>query len=654
MQPTIKDKLQNESGEDWELIFRAINDPVMVLDLDYRVLAANPATLKLTGMAPDKIVGSFCCNIFHCSDQLSRECPLKRLLQATKPETIDMELEILGRTFMVSVTPVFDAQGALVKAIHIARDITERKEVEERLRERKQFLSDIFASIQDGISILDTGMTIVGVNPIMERWYPHMLPLVGKKCYEAYHGQKEPCKICPSQKTLADGGAAYKVVPLRGPAGEVIGWLDLYSFPLIDTKTGQLKGVIEYVRDITKQKQIEEQLQQMQKMEAIGTLASGIAHDLNNILTPIIGNTELAILTMPPGRWQDHLNAVLVASQRAKDMVRQILTFSRKGSPIRKPLRLQPLIQDTIKLLRSLLPVSIEIRQNLDMACGPVLADATQIHQVIMNLCTNACHAMQEKGGMLEVSLSEVKLIKDQDYQTVVLPAGDFLLLTLKDTGHGMDREVLERIFEPYFTTKSESEGTGMGLSVVHGIVKSHDGVIIVHSEPGKGSIFQVYLPRIDSGSSEIFPDANGREPMPFGSERILIIDDEGPIVVMMYDIFTHLGYRITSFTNSTEALELFRAQPNDFDLVITDQAMPFLSGEELTEKMLGIRPDIPVILISGNDLSISEKKAKAIGARRFLLKPLAMNQLAVTIREILDENQRLPVIASFPQNRAG
>lgn len=639
MQPTIKDRHQNEPGEDWELIFQAINDPVMVLDLNYRILAANPATLKLTGMEADKIIGCFCYKIFHCGDHPSQGCPLERLLQATKPETIDIELEILNRTFMVSVTPVFDAQGALVKAIHIARDITERKEAEEGLRERKQFLSDIFNSIQDGISILDTDLNIVRVNPAMERWFHYMLPLVGKKCYEAYHVRKEPCKICPSQRTLTDGQAAYEVGPRRGPAGEVIGWSGIYSFPLIDTKTGQLKGVIEYVRDITKQKQIEEQLQQMQKMEAIGTLASGIAHDLNNILTPIIGNTELAILTMPPGSWQDNLNAVLVAAQRAKDMVRQILTFSRKGSPIRKPFRLQPLIKSAIKLLRSLLPASIEIRQNIDMACGPVLADATQIHQVIMNLCANACHAMQEKGGILEISLSEVKLIKDHDYQTVILPAGDFLLLTLKDTGHGMEKEVLERIFEPYFTTKSESEGTGMGLSVVHGIVKGHDGAIIAQSEPGKGSTFQVYLPRIEAVGIEISPDASGREPTPLGSERILIIDDEEPIIGMMNDILTHLGYRVTSLTNSTEALELFCAQPNDFDLVITDQIMPLLSGEELTEKMLAIRPDIPVILFSGNDFSMSEKKAQAIGARKFLLKPLAMNQLAVSIREILDEN---------------
>ncbi len=386
----------------------------------------------------------------------------------------------------------------------------------------------------------------------------------------------------------------------------------------------------------------ETQLQQMMKLQAIGTLAGGIAHDFNNILFPIVGYTELTMDDIPPdSQARKNLEEVLKAANRAKELVQQILTFSRQNGQERKPLKVQTLIKETLKLLRATIPSSIEIHSSVDEDCGPVNGDPTQIHQVIMNLCTNAYHALQETGGKLEVSLKETNLGHEQSLERVGMKPGRHLELTVKDNGHGMTPLVLERIFEPYYTTKEQGKGTGLGLSVIHGIIKNHGGDISVSSQPGAGSTFSVYLPVIDDIEVEIEPVKTASATN--GNERILLIDDEEQIIDLERRILENLGYKVTPKTDSEEALEEFSARPDRFDLVITDMTMPKITGDRLARKLMEINPQIPVILCTGFNEAISEEKALAMGIDKFVMKPIVKDELAYTIRTVLDNPKFLP-----------
>ncbi len=386
----------------------------------------------------------------------------------------------------------------------------------------------------------------------------------------------------------------------------------------------------------------ETQLQQVMKLQAIGTLAGGIAHDFNNILFPIVGYTELTMDDIPPdSQARKNLEEVLKAANRAKELVQQILTFSRQNGQERKPLKVQTLIKEALKLLRATIPSSIEIHSSVDEDCGPVNGDPTQIHQVIMNLCTNAYHALQETGGKLEVSLKETNLGHEQSLERVGMKPGRHLELTVKDNGHGMPPLVLERIFEPYYTTKEQGKGTGLGLSVIHGIIKNHGGDISVSSQPGEGSTFSVYLPVIDDIEVEIEPVKTASATN--GNERILLIDDEEQIINLERRILENLGYKVTPKTDSEEALEEFSARPDRFDLVITDMTMPKITGDRLARKLMEINPQIPVILCTGFNEAISEEKALAMGIDKFVMKPIVKDELAYTIRTVLDNPKSLP-----------
>jgi PAS domain S-box-containing protein len=394
------------------------------------------------------------------------------------------------------------------------------------------------------------------------------------------------------------------------------------------------------LRDVTERKKLEAQLRQAQKMQAIGTLAGGIAHDFNNILMAMLGYAEMAKIDLPEGTVaRGDLEEVLKAGGRARDLVRQILAFSRQIDQERQPIQLHPVIKEALKLLRASLPATIEIRQNISTDCGAVMADPTQVHQVLMNLCSNAHHAMREKGGILEVELKSVDV--DADFAVLVpnLREGPYVRLTLSDTGHGMDRPTMERIFEPFFTTKAVGVGTGMGLATVHGIVTSHNGAITVYSEPGKGTTFHVYLPRLESKA----PDAPLQvESIPTGKERILFVDDEASLARLGKQMLERLGYDVTARTSSVEALEAFRAKSDKFDLVITDQTMPNITGMELAEEMMRIRPDIPIILATGFSETISPERAKQLGIREYIMKPVAARELAQVTRQVLDEMEKV------------
>lgn len=382
---------------------------------------------------------------------------------------------------------------------------------------------------------------------------------------------------------------------------------------------------------------LEAKLRQAHKMEAIGTLAGGIAHDFNNILTAILGYTELAIGDIDnPKNLRKDLDEVFKGGNRAKELVKQILAFSHKSAKQLEPLRVQIVIKEVLQLLRSSIPTTIEIKQNIDPDCEIVLADPTQIHQVIMNLCTNAYQAMRETGGILTISLQAINFSKKDVGTEMHLEPGSYLKLDISDTGVGIPKEVKDRIFEPYFSTKEKGEGTGLGLAVVHGIIINLKGDITVYSEPERGTTFTVYLPVAET-EEKIGPKENLTKSLPTGSEHILLVDDDEVIVNLNKTLLEKLGYRVTALASSVEALASFQKNQNDFDLVITDMTMPKITGKELAEQLLAIRPNLPIILCTGYSDLIDEQEAKAMGIRDYVMKPFSNKDFVITIRKVLD-----------------
>jgi PAS domain S-box-containing protein len=379
-----------------------------------------------------------------------------------------------------------------------------------------------------------------------------------------------------------------------------------------------------------------EQLRQTQKMESIGTMAGGIAHDFNNILSAIMGYLELAKMQIEPGDpVNNDLEEVFKASLRAKDLVQQILTFSRRTKVEKKPIKLNLMIKEGIKLLRASIPTTIEIQQQIPSQCPNVIADPTQIHQIVMNLCTNAYHAMRDSGGIIKVSLEEVAISPDDSLMEHSLRPGPYLLLKISDTGKGIPAEVLPKIFEPYFTTKEVNEGTGLGLSVVHGIVKSHHGHISAQSEVGKGTTFNIYLPAEGAEENVTYQDIDNV--LTGGGERLIFVDDEMSLVKISSKLLRNMGYEVSAFTNSPDALQAFREEPDSYDLIITDMTMPVMTGARLAQEAKQIRPDIPIILCSGFTEGLDEKTAGEMGICAYLTKPVLQNDLANTIRKALE-----------------
>jgi len=426
---------------------------------------------------------------------------------------------------------------------------------------------------------------------------------------------------------------------------------------------GDQKVIMALARDISERlaaeeekHKLEHQLQQAQKMESIGTMAAGIAHDFNNILSPIYGYVELALMKLQ-GQPEivEYLTEAHNAASRAKDLVKQILTFSRQDTEKLAPIEVHVIIKEALKLLRSTIPTTIEIKQHIEANCGYVLANPTQIHQILMNLCTNAYHAMRETGGTLGVSLKPIELSPDDASRNIHLKPGPYLLLEVSDTGHGMDQETLAKIFEPYFTTKGLGEGTGMGLSVVHGIIKSHGGDITVYSEPGQGSSFHVYLPVIERAASEPLATASSNLP-PGGTERILLVDDEESVAKVEKSMLESLGYRVQAFTSPQEALQHLRENEHRYDLVITDMTMPKMTGDKLAREILAAWPDMPVILCTGFSELINRESAMEIGIRQFVTKPIVLMSFARSLREVLDstannESEYTPANATTGQD---
>ena len=525
------------------------------------------------------------------------------------------------------------------------------KKSDQELRRSEEKYRGLVDNITSGVVLIDPDMKILAYNKKMREWFPDLAAADKQFCYQLISnaGQFEPCSSCPVLKSLDDGES--HELHTQYTVGKKHCFFRIVTSPIKDA-TGKVTSVIELIEDITDQRLLEEEKEKLQlhqqhsqKMEAIGTLAGGIAHDFNNILTAIIGYSELIYTDMESDNKSRHeLEEVLKAASRARELVRQILTFSRRAGHDRKPLRLQPIIKESLKMLRASIPTTIDIVADINPDCRPVLADPTHIHQIIMNLCTNAFHAMEEEGGTLRVALGEVEFSDNEYTRELELDPGRYVNLEVCDSGIGIDRKMLDRIFEPYFTTKTKGKGTGLGLSVVHGIVKKNDGHVTVYSEPGKGTTFHVYLP-ITASQPEMSqavvqtplqaaPDLLG------GGESVLIVDDEESVVDMLRKVLESAGYNVTTSVKSDVALEIFQANPDKFDLVITDMTMPRMTGDKLAARLLNLRPDLPIILISGFSASMNDNLAKKIGIRRYMMKPINSENIIGTVRAVLQEQE--------------
>ena len=404
-------------------------------------------------------------------------------------------------------------------------------------------------------------------------------------------------------------------------------------------RTGELQEAYNRLIEGTKERdRLEEQLRHAQKMDAIGTLAGGIAHDFNNIIAGIIGFAEM-VLEDVPGDSPVHrrLEFILKGAYRGRDLVKQILTFSRRGEQEKRPVSMSLVIAEVIPLIRAIIPSTIQIRRNILTESDIISADQTQIHQVVLNLCSNAAYAMRDQGGVLEIVLKD-EIVTSEDYGAhPELKPGPYTRLTVSDTGCGMEPEILDRIFDPFFTTKASGEGTGLGLSVVHGIIRSHGGAISVYSKPGQGSSFHVIIPKI---VSDVALERKEITRTPRGEGQILVVDDEDLLTEMSRQRLERLGYGVVGKTDSIEALEVFRAEPDRFDLVITDYTMPNMTGFDLSKEILHIRPDVPIIMCSGLHEPVPREKIKEIGIRDFFEKPIGNDDFARLIQDVLDKSR--------------
>ncbi len=458
-------------------------------------------------------------------------------------------------------------------------------------------------------------------------WVDHFIPLNTQDTMRAVF------------KRLLQGGidaVEYYENPVLTKSGEekIISWHNAY----IKNDEGEIVGILASGEDLTEKRMLESQLQDAQKMESIGNLAGGIAHDFNNLLFPIVGMSEMLLEDLPPESPEhENVREIFKAGLRGSELVKQILAFSRQAEHTKTPVRMQQLVKEVVKLCRSTIPSDIIITSEIQLDCGLVNADATQLQQVVMNLVTNAYHALESTGGEITIKLQEIVLNVD-DVIGMSLDPGRYAMLRVSDNGGGIDPDIIKMIFEPYFTTKEVGKGTGLGLAVVYGIIREHGGEIQVKSEPNQGAEFTVYIPLMTRPVRGAELERQGD--LPRGDERILVVDDEPSIAKLEKQMLERLGYRVRMRTCSLEALEAFRNDPHAVDMILTDMSMPDLTGAQLAEKIMSIKPDLPVILCTGFSERIDENKARSMGIKGFLLKPIVKFDMAQMVRRLLDQGK--------------
>lgn len=525
---------------------------------------------------------------------------------------------------------------AVSRALREVEELKANEQAQAELRATQELLKKVATAVEqaaEGIMITDKDGYVEYINPAVTGINGYSGgEIIGREYTVLRSDSHDPAFYDVMWRTIKEGKVWKGRLQRRKKDGSVYDAEETIS-PVKDP-SGAIVNYVFLGRDITERLRLEEQLRQAQKMEAIGTLAGGIAHDFNNVLAGIMGFTEMVMEDLPPdGPEHRRLKLALKGANRGRDLVKQILAFSRQTGHDRKSLVLSQIIEEALRLLRPALPSTIEIVWKSLTNDDEILADPVHMHQILMNLCTNAAHAMRQEGGVLDISLSKIVIAEGDRGPVPEMVPGEYLELEVRDTGSGMTPQTLKRIFDPFFSTK-KGEGTGLGLSVVHGIVKSYDGYIIVESEPGKGSTFRVHLPK-----SRDLVRAEPERTASFtgGNERILLVDDEDILVELSKQRLTRFGYRVEATTGSMDALAIFRKDPHGFDLVITDHTMPGMTGMDLAAELLKIRATIPIILCTGYSETVSQERASQIGIKGFLMKPVGKDELAQAIRRALD-----------------
>lgn len=634
------------SEERFRTLFEQAADSIVLIDPDTGLLHDfNAVTCTNLGYGREELVRV---RFHELAVEGSQENMKAHLRKALETGTNQFEMQLLERTgrchdFLMKLKAV--SIHGRTYLLGILNDITEQMKVQAELEESQGFLHAIIENIPDMIFVKNVkDLRFIKFNRAGEELLGYSRQeLLGKTDYDLFPKEEADFFTMKDRAVLSRREVLdipEEIIKTREKGLRV---LATKKIPILDDM-GEPRYLLGVSEDITervalreKEKKLEAELRQLHKMEAMGTLAGGIAHDFNNILGVMLGFTELVRMDMErTTRAYENLGAVLSAGQRAKDLVNQILTFSRKSELELRPLLLPPLIKESLKFLRSSLPSTIEIRQRVDERCGAIMADPTQMQQVIMNLCTNAYHSMRDQGGVLEISLQQVVLAPMDLDRFPAMEPGRYLHLSVGDTGTGMSEEVAERIFEPYFTTKEKGEGTGLGLSVVHGIVTGCGGSINVASVIGKGTVFNIYLPVVKVTP---LPEKNQlKPPLSRGGERILLVDDEQQLVRIMRQMLESLGYSVTSFTDSLEALAHFKEHPRDFDLILSDLTMPKLIGPELAKRIFELRADAKVIICTGFSERLPKEQVDSLGMKGMLMKPVTVVDLAVAVRKALDE----------------
>ncbi|SHO47741.1 PAS domain-containing hybrid sensor histidine kinase/response regulator [Desulfopila aestuarii] len=601
------------------------------------ICEANFTIAEMLGLTRHELLGYPFFRLIHDKDQKTYQTFRKMLMISSKKQRCELRVfkadgSLLHVLLEGKINLDIDGNSEDFRATII--DISDRKVLETRLLQSRDEWCATFDAMDDGVVLLDEHCQVLRANRAAQTLLEQGLdPGEGALCHKILYGSDGHCCNCPGTSPDSEEIPATATTTLD-KSGKTL----LISCSSLAAESRTPARVILVIKDITIQKQIERELLQSQKMEALGTLAGGIAHDFNNILTAILGYADIVCATKSvPEESRNHAQEIVQAAHRAKELIRQIRSFSHKEQLTKSPLDISPVIKEAMKLMRASIPVSVAIRENVAPDCGLVLANPINIHQIIVNLCTNAVHAMGEKRGVLTISLR--KALPPTEFIPNLQDAGRaYVELQVTDTGCGIEQDAIHHIFEPYFTTKNFELGSGIGLAVVKSIVSNCGGFIHVESEPDSGTTFRVYLPIILDASANDTPVR--KTDAPRGNERILVVDDETSIVNLYALALNQLGYTVIGHTSSEEALQCFQKAPHDYDLVITDYSMPQLSGLDLTSKLLELRPELPVLICTGYQAKMSRQEMLKLGVAQVLTKPISRMMLAETIREIFDEKK--------------